>query len=387
MVQYDNVNILRAFDLLRFPLIVAVVFIHNYPEGEGLNIQSVFLSGGGLSLINVLNIISVSISHVIAYIAVPTFFLISGYLFFFHANEKFNFKTYKGKLNRRIKSLLVPYLCWNLIALLVILALKALGVLVKGNPVGGIVDFVSDGKLIRYFWNSAQWSFDRHNIFGIPCPMTAPIDVPLWYMRNLMVACLLSFAVYLLLKRSKYAIVLVLLLFVFNFDIPISGFSIQAIAMFSLGAYLSIHGLALLETIGRHRRLFLFIESVMFCNLVATDCSVSLLHHINMSLFTILGALLSIDLAIISGRNVNDSKAASLFCRSSFFVYALHTVLVLDLTRKGVGVLFGFNEEAKRLALYFLSPFLCIALCLLVYCFMEKYCGKALAILTGGRAR
>ena len=47
MVQYDNVNILRAFDLLRFPLIVAVVFIHNYPEGEGLNIQSVFLSGGG----------------------------------------------------------------------------------------------------------------------------------------------------------------------------------------------------------------------------------------------------------------------------------------------------------------------------------------------------
>ena len=74
MVQYDNVNILRAFDLLRFPLIVAVVFIHNYPEGEGLNIQSVFLSGGGLSLINVLNIISVSISHVIAYIVVPTFF-------------------------------------------------------------------------------------------------------------------------------------------------------------------------------------------------------------------------------------------------------------------------------------------------------------------------
>lgn len=338
-----------------------------------------------MSFIDILNIISVAISHVCAYIAVPTFFLISGFLFFFNVKDNFSYKAYGTKLKRRIKSLLVPYLLWNLIALLVILTLKLLGVLVKGNNVSGITDFLSDGNLIRYFWDSAQWSFDRKNIFGTPCPMTAPIDVPLWYMRNLMIVCLFSPVVYFLLKCSRYAIVLVLSLYVFNFDLPISGFSIQAFAMFSLGAYFSIYGLKPFETIGRHRNLLLLITLILFYCLLITDGSVSLPYRINMSLFTIIGALLAIDFAYKVPTSVSEGKTALLLCKSSFFVYALHTILVLDLTRKGVEVLFGFNEEVKRLALYFISPFVCVSICVLIYCFMNKYCKKALAVLTGGR--
>lgn len=389
MAYYDKSTILSAFDLLRFPLIVAVVFIHNYPEGDGFQIQSLILGGDNLSFIDILNIISVAISHVCAYIAVPTFFLISGFLFFFNVKEKFSYQTYGSKLKRRIKSLLVPYLCWNLIAFLAILTLKVLGVLVKGNSSSGIVQFISDGNFVSYFWNSAQWSPDRQNVFNVPCPMTAPIDVPLWYMRNLMTVCLFSPLVYFLLKLSKYTIALFLLLYLFNFELPISGFSIQTFAMFSLGAFSAIHGLTLFEPVNKCTDILLsLITLALFCDLVMTDGSESLPHHVCMASFTIIGTVLTVKLALHLASHkqcVCQNGLSRLLCESSFFIYALHTILLLDLTRKAIEMLFGFNEDVKRLMLYFISPFGCITICVLIYCFMAKYCKSALAVLMGGR--
>ena len=47
MVYYNKNTLLRAFDLLRFPLILAVVFIHNYPEGDNFYMQTLISGGGG----------------------------------------------------------------------------------------------------------------------------------------------------------------------------------------------------------------------------------------------------------------------------------------------------------------------------------------------------
>ena len=49
----------------------------------------------------------------IARIGVPLFFFISGFLFFYY--DDFSKNVYLGKIKKRFKSLVVPYIFWNLV--------------------------------------------------------------------------------------------------------------------------------------------------------------------------------------------------------------------------------------------------------------------------------
>ncbi len=103
-------------NLLRFPLIVGVVFVHAYETTVGF-------SGGSVSIgLNQNNVISEFIrnliSQEIARIAVPIFFLMSGYLFF--AGFVWSKENYLDKVKSRIKTLLIPFLFWNIATLLLI---------------------------------------------------------------------------------------------------------------------------------------------------------------------------------------------------------------------------------------------------------------------------
>ena len=66
----------RVIDVLRFPMIVGVVLWHSFFEGiMGLDIPD--------SGIPIYHTTSFFISRILASVAVPLFFFISGYLFFF----------------------------------------------------------------------------------------------------------------------------------------------------------------------------------------------------------------------------------------------------------------------------------------------------------------
>lgn len=68
---------LRVFNFLRFPLILGVLFIHNY----GNIILNSYEEISGLAYLS--ELLKVLISQVLARLSVPIFFLMSGYLFFF----------------------------------------------------------------------------------------------------------------------------------------------------------------------------------------------------------------------------------------------------------------------------------------------------------------
>ena len=53
-------------------------------------------------------------SDIIPAIAVPSFFLISGFLFYLNKKD-----SYTVKLKKRIYTLLIPYLAWNTISIIV----------------------------------------------------------------------------------------------------------------------------------------------------------------------------------------------------------------------------------------------------------------------------
>lgn len=98
----------QTIAFLRFPLIVGVVLLHSGFD----NIE--------LAEHPVCDNVSYLLSQVVATIAVPLFFFISGYLFFCKI-DKFDGRVYVGKLKKRARTLPIPYIFWNLFTILLIL--------------------------------------------------------------------------------------------------------------------------------------------------------------------------------------------------------------------------------------------------------------------------
>ena len=104
---------------------------------------------------------------------VPAFALISGYLFFYNADS---FASVKAKMCRRIWTLLIPYLAWNL--------LNSLYLLVRNNGVRGFF-----GGLLTFNWY-------RYCILGDASPH-------FWYIFMLMFWTVLAPALYILIKDKR----------------------------------------------------------------------------------------------------------------------------------------------------------------------------------------
>lgn len=177
MTQQES-NIIRV---LRFPLILGVVLIHCRVIGS----DAAF--GNGLYLTSaVINLCT----HFITSPCVPLFFFFSGYLFFCTKNGTncFTSRDYFSKLRKRVRTLLVPYIFWNIavLALFAILHRFTPGLI---NAENHNVYNYSCMEFIRSFWNY---------------PNDMPINYPFWFLRDLMIMILISPIVYLLNRYGKW---------------------------------------------------------------------------------------------------------------------------------------------------------------------------------------
>lgn len=164
MERYTDLQF-KVFDWLRFPLIVGVVFIHCFGKSFDYNaIDFTHLTG-----MNCYNLFRVSISQVLAHVCVPTFFLISGYLFFIGL-EKWNWKIYLNKLIKRSKTLLVPFLIWNTICILL-----ALFGVYRHEGLDGIQSFFAENNFGHLYWDCQAWNLDRTNLLGGAIYQQVPI--------------------------------------------------------------------------------------------------------------------------------------------------------------------------------------------------------------------
>lgn len=153
------------------------------------------------------------ISDLIATIAVPLFFLISGYLFFIGV-KSFSLKVYRNKIKKRIKTLFAPYMIWNIIYIIFFLMAQ----IFFSNYMSGSNKLILDYTIkdwIRAFYDGCDGY---------------PMCVPFWYVRDLMVVILLSPLLFFLIKKINY---LSLLLFgicwLFENKTIINGFSFTSV--------------------------------------------------------------------------------------------------------------------------------------------------------------
>ena len=359
MTKNDELQF-RTIDYLRFPLIVGVLFIHNFSVG----------SSGDFP---VCRTVMELFSHVLGSLAVPAFFLISGFLFFRHTETGFSGKAYAGKLKKRTVSLLVPYLFWNVAVLLLFFLLSRLPFL-SGWFAGRV-------ECSPRFFVSALW--------GIPNDegtMTYPIAYPFWFIRDLFVMVLLSPVVYRFLRNTAIWGLLALGLFWgAGGQLPvvgIYGLSSAALFFFSAGGWFAVRGKNLLSEFRKTGRWTFFLYPCLALADLLTKWQPfnACLHRLG-----IVAGVVMIFLWV--GRSLERGRIAPVpfLSAASFFVFAVHEPWLLAPIRKVLLRLFQPESDAAMVLIYFAVVGLTVASALVLYRLSNRFLPRFTKIVTGGR--
>lgn len=129
---------------LRFPLVLLVLLIHVNPQNKEIFTPIQTIDVSHLTIANIYSIIC-RVGYYFSQVAVPFFFFSSGY-FFFYKVKQWNIQCYKKKIEKRLKTLLVPYLLWNVLALCIIIFNKCIGVWILHKPVDDLINYLTNIK-------------------------------------------------------------------------------------------------------------------------------------------------------------------------------------------------------------------------------------------------
>lgn len=366
----------RTIALLRFPLIVGVVLIHSYTKEIPLGGETLQVAGN--PDFPLFSTFAFYISQVISRLAVPMFFFFSGYLFFCKLpSAGFTFDTYKQKLKKRARTLLVPYILWNALVLLFTFSGQVAKWLMGE---GGESKRVWDYSLSDFFY--VFW--DRRMIAGQEALDVDrfPLDYPLWFIRDLMVVMLFSPLIYFLIRKLRHYVILIpAALWFFKCWPEVPGFSAASWFFFSAGAYFSIWGRNFVSDFRR-----LFPASIVLYLFV----SVADLYFQSETWHTYIhqtGILIGIPAAIsLTAWFIQRGtwRETPFLAASSFFVYAYHAYPLSTLSFVLYRILRPASD-AMFLFLYILRPLLIILIGLGIYYMMKKWMPKVAGVLTGGR--
>lgn len=179
-MEKNLANRIPYVGIIKFLLILGVVLIHS-----SLNAYATYPSTQECCNIGprIVDFISSNVCNV----CVPCFFFLSGVLFF-NGLKDFTSSVYTTKLKHRIHTLLVPYLLWNLFCAL-LLMIKAWWLHMPGLGI-----YLSNGNI-----NLADFIY---GFWAIKASGGYPFAFAFWFIRNLLVFCLLS-PIAFLLGRSK----------------------------------------------------------------------------------------------------------------------------------------------------------------------------------------
>ncbi|MDE7455588.1 MAG: acyltransferase [Prevotella sp.] len=374
----------KTISYLRFPLTVGVVFIH-FNLAYCLNIHGVIR---GLGNPDWFFLIVYIISVLLPRIGVPLFFIISGFLFFYR--KDFDKSVYTQKLKTRVRTLLIPFVLWNIIAIVWQLKRFLPGASLFYRPVVEVqLSFV---RIINTF----LCNVDNRGIFiGPPSPAPVmgfcPINGPLWYVRELMVMAVLSPIIYWLLKKAGrwFVIVMGLVWFFSSVILPRGNYAYIYMGMlpaplffFSLGAFYSIFK----ENIVLSFRKLKYASLIYIPIAIADICTRGLTCNEYIGKAGILVGIVAAVVLVSYLLEFGKVKVSARLANSSFFVFAFHRIFMEDVGRFAFTMLhIPENNPYAMLALYFAVPIFTILVCLALYVLLKRYAPKVCSLLTGGR--
>lgn len=365
--------------MLRFPLAVLVVFIHSF--GSAVDVEQ--LHAGGLSGMAVYDYLRIFMSCVISRSAVPLFFIFSGFLFF-KGVEQFDRTVYAEKLRKRWHSLARPYLLWNILFVLWVIASK---VLLHGMSWSGIGEYFAEKGYLHMLWDSSVWG-ERITWLGTAVESSGPVLLPFWYMRDLLIMVVLTPVIYWLIKRLRLSFVLLLMaIYLLDIRMPwFGGTEATAILFFSIGAYFSIMKQDFTQVLWRWRYVVCPLTIILIVAQTATgsdkgDYASLMVHYWLVVLQTF--AFIIVASALCKHKRLYEwSKRLA---PTSFFIYALHP-FILGSLRKIITKLTPMSDMWYMQCVDYLAiPLVCVALCIAVYTAGRRWMPCTMKLLMGER--
>lgn len=330
---------------LRFPLTVAIVCIHaNLPEVVTQAVDSPVAY----------NLVHAWLAQVLARVAVPLFFWISGYLYFLKV-EQLTAGLYRRKLLTRLRTLFVPYVWWNVAAVFITFLFHTY-----------VFHFRS--SVPRWGWHewlSVLWDY-RGDM---------PYNYPLWYVRNLLLMVVAAPLVWWLLRRWPR----VSLLVAGVGWLLTGGYEWTTAFFFMLGAWMGIRKYAPVWPLWR--RAWWVVAAYGVLSVAEAVWAVQwpgVLHQVNIALGMV--AVAGLAARYVAG----GRKPWPLLGASSFWVYATH-VIVVGLTQTWLFGAYRPTTDGGLVAVYVGQVVWATGLTLALYALLHRCLPRLTALLTGGR--
>lgn len=337
---------------MRFPLIVLVVIAHS------LGFESMEIAGNPSGW-TVYHFFSEMISHTFAPLSVCWFYVFSGYLFFNNWNEEKGFLwSIINKCKKRIKTLLIPYIIWNLLAVGIVTAISLLFIRLGIGTHNNIPQF----DPIEWLWSG-------------------PADYPLYFIRDLIILIVATPILYQLFKRFKWLSLFFLVAIYFSpFETGIP--TMRSIFFFGLGSWLSIWRYTILDFV-KKTKWPAFIITIILLPIVTILGSTNY-HETMLRVFFPFGMVFFMN---ICDRLIENDNICSKLCSLSssvFFIYAAHEIQILGWTKGAFVRLLGDNIAGCWIG-YFGVPIVVIFVCLALFKILNKIMPKTLSLICGGR--
>lgn len=343
----------KKVDTVNFILALLVMFIHSYNIEQYLDIE-------GLEKTWAFQI-EFFLSHALGDMAVPCFFMISAYLFF----RKYKWNKIIEKYKTRVKSVLIPYLCWNFLYYVAFLVLVSI-------------------PFFKYFMDTQQVIFTIKELFL--AIYIHKYNGVYWFMQQLIFFILISPLLLLLLRRKVGILFLVFIFVIGNLGVKLSLFlwdiRLDMLAYWVLGGYLAFNYAALFENKRNKRNSAVWL--LIFSILLGTR------YWLNNLILppgrSILGGVLMLNvLSFWHALDLFNLEQWRLhwWMRITFFIYSMHPLLV-DAIKKAMAKLL---PHTSRLALcnYFLAVGISLIIVIVIAKIMICFTPQIWRVLNGGR--
>lgn len=341
-----------VLNISRFTMSIGVVCLHAYTSVQmypSLNQLPVYQQ--------ITRIFSLQFGE----IAVPTFFLISGFLFYTGYTQTTS--CYKYKIEKRFHSLLIPYLFWNTLIIALYYVVECIpSIRYLFNDSHRLVHDFTSVDFIKAFW-----AMDNGQ----------PIHVQLWFIRNLIILALGAPVIYLLVRYTR--LVGVLFFGVAWMLHPGIAEPLSTLFFYSLGAYFSINNKSLIGSMDKiSKPIFIIYPIIMIMDSLLAKTPVSFYLHRTQTFIGVVFVIAFTSFLLKKGK-IRDIAFLS---SSSFFLYVTHDPM-LRFIRKFSMKLTDQSSEFQMVGAYFAAIVVDVAIVYAVYWFLQKYTPGFLKWTTG----